>query len=41
VLYRGRPAAVIRTRPWFADRTMRRLAQRRYVRDAEEVRRAA
>jgi len=41
VLYRGRPAAVIRTRPWFENRTMRRLSQRSYVRNAEEVRRAA
>ena len=41
VLYRGRPAAIIRTRPWYADRTMRLLSQRRYVRNAEEVRRAA
>ena len=41
VLYRGRPAAVIRTRPWFEDRTMRRLSQRRFLRNAEEVRRAA
>jgi len=41
VLYRGRPAAVIRTKPWFENRTMRRLSQRSYVRNAEEVRRAA
>lgn len=37
VLYKGRPPALVRIRPWHRDRNLRKLASQRYVRHAEHV----
>ena len=37
VLYRGRPPAMVRLRPWFTVARYRRLAQRRFFRSADYV----
>jgi len=39
VVHRGRPPAAVRLRPWYSDRRLRKLAERRFLKNADFARR--